>query len=97
MSKVFNKIEGKITAGKIEKGVDKLKNTSLEELSKQLDKVDRGELRKKISELDVEKIKETKENFEKTKKFSKKASLLRLILCNRVMRGYFRLALSPVP
>ena len=60
MSKVFNKIEGKITAGKIEKGVDKLKNTSLEELSKQLDKVDRGELRKKISELDVEKIKEMK-------------------------------------
>ena len=33
---------------------------SLEELSKQLDKVDRGELRKKISELDVEKIKEMK-------------------------------------
>lgn len=60
MSKVFNKIEGKITAGKIEKGVEKIKNTSLEELSKQLDKVDRGELRKKISELDVEKIKEMK-------------------------------------
>jgi len=48
MANLFDKIENKITAGKIEQGVEKLKNTPVEELSKQLEKVNREELRKKI-------------------------------------------------
>lgn len=58
MSRMINKIEGKITSGKIEKGMEMLKNSSAEELTKHLEKIDRGELKKKINELDINKIKE---------------------------------------
>ena len=68
MSKVINKIESKITAGKIKRGVEKLKNSSVEELTKQLEKVNKEDLRKKISELDTAKIKEMKINVGEIKK-----------------------------
>ena len=54
MSNMFNKIEGKITNAKIEKGVEKLKKTSVDDLARQLEKIDREELRKKISELEID-------------------------------------------
>ena len=65
---VFDKSENKITANKIEQGVEKLKNTPVEELSKQLEKVNRDDLRQKINELDADKIKDMKLDVEKIKK-----------------------------
>lgn len=68
MANIFDKIENKITASKIEQGVDKLKNTPIEQLSKEMEKVNRGELLKKINELDVSKIKEMKIDTEAIKR-----------------------------
>lgn len=65
---MFNKIEGKITNAKIEKGVEKLKKTSVDDLARQLENIDREELRKKISELDTKKIKDLNINIEAIKR-----------------------------
>ena len=60
MANLFKNIENKVTANKIEQGVDMLKNTPVDELSKQMEKVNREDVLKKINELDAEKIKEMK-------------------------------------
>lgn len=68
MANIFDRIENKITAARIEQGVEKLRTTPIEQLSKEMEKVNRAELLKKINELDARKIKEMKIDPEAIKK-----------------------------
>lgn len=58
MAKLFEKIDNKIMAAKVEQGLDMLKNKPDSELSKKLEGVNREELLKKMNEIDTEKLKQ---------------------------------------
>ncbi len=68
MANIFDRIENRITGVRIEQGIEKLKSTPVEQLSKELEKVNRAELLKKINELDTKKIKDMKIDPEAIKK-----------------------------
>ncbi len=67
MPNLFEKIDNKILAAKIEQGMAMLKNQSPEELSKRVSKVDKDEVMKKLDEIDTNKIKEMNIDLNKIK------------------------------
>lgn len=67
MSNLFEKIDNKILAAKIEQGMAMLKNQSPEELSKRIDKMDKKEVMKKLNEIDEKKLREMNLDVKKIK------------------------------
>ena len=57
MGKMFEKIDQKIMASKIEQGLEMLKNKPEAELNQKLSNVNREELLKKMNEIDGAKLK----------------------------------------
>ena len=68
MAKLFEQVDNKILAVKIDQAMEMLKTKSPAELQSKVQKIDRGELMKKLSELDRAKIKEMKIDTDKIKK-----------------------------
>lgn len=57
MGNMFEKIDQKIMAAKLEQGLDMLKNKSDSEINRKLANVNREELLRKINEIDPQKLK----------------------------------------
>lgn len=68
MGKMFEKIDQKIMAAKIEQGLEMLKNKPESELNRKLANVDRGELLKKMNDIDSAKLKQMNINIDEIKK-----------------------------
>ncbi len=67
MANLFERIDNRIMAAKIEQGMDMLKNKSTEELAQKIAKMDRNEVLKKLDEIDAKKVKEMNLDIEKIK------------------------------
>ena len=68
MAKLFEQIDNKILAMKIDQAMEMLKTRSPAELQSRVGRMDRNELLKKLSELDREKVKEMKIDTEKIRR-----------------------------
>lgn len=58
MGNLFEKIDNRVTAAKIEQGIDMLQSKSDAELARRLQGVNREELMRKIREIDAAKLKQ---------------------------------------
>ena len=68
MAKLFEQIDNKILAMKIDQAMEMLKTRSPAELQSRVGRMDRNALLKKLSELDREKVKEMKIDTEKIRR-----------------------------
>lgn len=68
MAKLFEQVDNKILAMKIDQALDMLKTKSPAELQNKVGKMDRDELMKKLAELDRNKIKDMKIDTDKIKR-----------------------------
>ena len=68
MGKMFEKIDQKIIAAKIEQGLEMLKNKPEGELNQKLSGVNREELLRKMNEIDTDKLKKMNINVAEIKK-----------------------------